>query len=129
MTILVVVYGFIIGAVIASFLGVVSERVPKKESINGRSHCQCGRQLKASENIPLIGWLLNRETKCCQSKLPARYFWSELYLAGLYAFIGFWWSNGSIGIWLAIVYMVAGAAALTWFNWDNGKDGVENGES
>lgn len=70
---------FMMGASIASFLSVVVERVPQGKSIGGRSHCVCGRQLKATENIPIFGWLKSfGKAKCCGSRIPAWYFWAEV---------------------------------------------------
>lgn len=85
---------FMLGASIASFLGVVIERVPKGETILGTSHCACGRELKPYENIPVFGWLSIRGTaKCCGSKLPVWYLFFELGLgllfAGIFAILWF----------------------------------------
>ncbi len=82
--------GFFLGGSIASFLGVVIERVPKHESIMGRSHCACGRQLKWYENVPVLGWLAARgRTKCCNQKIPVWYFISEL-IAGIIGLLIAW---------------------------------------
>lgn len=83
-----IVLGFVLGASLASFGGVLIERIPKKEPITGRSHCSCGRLLKWYENVPVIGWLrIKGKTKCCNTKLPNWYLTFEL-TAGLYgAFI------------------------------------------
>jgi prepilin signal peptidase PulO-like enzyme (type II secretory pathway) len=96
------IYGFFLGAVFASFGCVVSERVPRGESINGRSHCACGRQLTWWENIPLLGYLsCGGVTRCCQVKLPKRYVLAELSLGLWGAFSGivggFFFSQGQMG--------------------------------
>lgn len=79
--IIIVFLAFCFGASIASFLGVVIERVPKKEPITGRSHCACGRQLKWYENVPVIGWLTTGgKAKCCGAKLPVWYLLFEIGL-------------------------------------------------
>lgn len=78
---------FLLGASVGSFLGVVIDRVPRREPITGRSHCACGRQLKASENIPVFGWLrTGGKAKCCGSQIPAWYLWLEIGL-GLLAVV------------------------------------------
>lgn len=75
------------GASIASFMGVVVERQKTGESINGRSHCACGRQLKASENVPVIGWLRTKgKAGCCGAQIPECYFWSEVGMFAAFAF-------------------------------------------
>ena len=85
--VLVVLFAFV-GASIGSFLCVVVERVPKGESIGGRSHCTCGRQLTWWENIPIVSWLaLRGRARCCGAKLPIRYLLFELGMAGLFAVV------------------------------------------
>ena len=83
-------YGLFLGGALASFACVVSERVPAGLPITGRSVCACGRKLHVWENVPALGWLSCRGvTRCCKSKLPARYVVSELALSasvGLLAF-------------------------------------------
>jgi leader peptidase (prepilin peptidase)/N-methyltransferase len=77
---------FMLGASLASFMGVVVERVPKKETILGYSHCACGRPLKWYENVPVFGWLrVGGRTKCCDTKIPAWYFVSELITGLVFA--------------------------------------------
>ena len=75
-----------VGASIGSFLGVVLERVPKGESIGGRSHCVCGRQLTWWENIPIVSWLaLRGRARCCGARVPAWYLAIEVALAAVFA--------------------------------------------
>lgn len=84
--IILILLAFFLGASIASFTGVVIERVPKKESINGRSHCACGRQLKWYENVPVFGYLsIGGVAKCCGAKLPIWYLLFEVALGLVFA--------------------------------------------
>lgn len=70
----------VLGASVASFLGVVFDRVPKGEKISGRSHCVCGRQLTAVELVPIFGWLrVKGKTLCCGVTLPKSYLFSEIF--------------------------------------------------
>ena len=63
-----------VGAALASFLCVVGERVPQRRSIKGRSVCACGHQLKAWENVPVLGWLAaGGRARCCGDRIPTRY--------------------------------------------------------
>lgn len=67
------------GASIASFLGVVAYRTASGANINGRSHCNCGRLLKWYENVPIFGWLrIKGQAKCCGSKISPILFITEL---------------------------------------------------
>ena len=48
------------GLAVGSFLTVVVDRVPKKESIvSPRSRCpHCGAEIRSRDNIPVVSWLL-----------------------------------------------------------------------
>lgn len=67
--------GFILGGVLASFLGVVVYRTPRGIGLGGRSVCACGRQLKVYENIPVVAWVaLKGRTRCCGERIPVYLF-------------------------------------------------------
>ena len=73
-------FGATFGACTGSFLAVAVERVPARESLNGRSRCVCGRQLRWWENVPLLAWpLLGGRARCCGSRIPVWYWLVELY--------------------------------------------------
>lgn len=81
-----IVVGGVFGAIFASFSMVVVERVPRRESLNGRSKCVCGRQLRAWENIPILGWLrTGGRARCCSAVIPARLVVAECAGAGVLA--------------------------------------------
>lgn len=83
--IMAILFGML-GASLSSFTSVVIERTKRGESINGRSHCVCGRQLKWYENIPIIGWLrIGGVTKCCSTKLPVSYLVGEIVMFFVFA--------------------------------------------
>lgn len=78
-----VVYGVLMGAALASYGCVIAERIPRGETLGGRSHCECGRQLRAVELAPVFGWLACRgRARCCGAKIPTGYLIAEL-LAGV----------------------------------------------
>lgn len=113
-TVLLAAYAAVFGAAIASFLGVVGERVPRGESINGRSHCVCGRQLRASENIPVLGWLRARgRAACCGARIPVRYALAEAGLALWFAAVVLVSTDVR---WLAVA-AVAGIAVTLGLSW------------
>ncbi|WP_314061532.1 prepilin peptidase [uncultured Vagococcus sp.] len=69
--IIIYFYIFIIGMCLGSFFMVVGYRVPKKETLSGRSHCDtCQHQLAAWQLIPGISYLMLKG-KChyCSSKI------------------------------------------------------------
>ncbi len=86
---------FIIGLFIGSFLGVVSDRVPKGKSIVlPPSHCDfCGKTLKWYDNIPLLSFiLLSGKCRHCHKSLsflyPAIELITALLFVSTYSFLG-----------------------------------------
>jgi leader peptidase (prepilin peptidase)/N-methyltransferase len=79
------IYVFVVGAVMGSFLNVCIGRWPEGLSVvKPRSRCpKCGHQIKASENIPIVSWLILRG-KCssCRERVSIQYPIVEL-LVGL----------------------------------------------
>ncbi|HEX8946810.1 MAG TPA: prepilin peptidase [Candidatus Paceibacterota bacterium] len=88
LTIVLVVGFFALGAIIASFLGVVAERWGTGESwLAGRSRCDsCGHELGAAELVPVCSWLSSRgRCRACGSHISARSTLAEAVLGGLFA--------------------------------------------
>jgi leader peptidase (prepilin peptidase)/N-methyltransferase len=75
------------GLIFGSFLTVVAHRIPRGESVGGRSRCpHCGAQIAAYDNVPLVSWLLLRgRTRCCGAPISLRYPLTELALGLLFA--------------------------------------------
>ncbi|MFL5584337.1 MAG: prepilin peptidase [Gemmatimonadaceae bacterium] len=88
------IYVFVVGAAIGSFLNVCIGRWPEGLSVvRPRSRCpKCGHQIKASENIPIVSWLLLRG-RCsnCNERISIQYPIVELLVALLWvaAFLQF----------------------------------------
>jgi leader peptidase (prepilin peptidase)/N-methyltransferase len=79
------VFVFLIGASFGSFLNVCISRWPEGLSVvKPRSRCpKCGHQIKASENIPIVGWLMLRgRCSSCGERISIQYPLVEL-LVGL----------------------------------------------
>ncbi len=81
---LLVIWCVWVGTSIGSFLNVVAWRMPRGQSINGRSICpRCGVQLKARDNFPIFAWLaLGGRCRTCRLPISIRYPIVEL-LVGL----------------------------------------------
>jgi leader peptidase (prepilin peptidase) / N-methyltransferase len=83
--ILEAIYVFAIGACVGSFLNVCIGRWPEGLSVvKPRSRCpKCGHQIKATENIPIVSWLVLRG-RCsgCGERISIQYPIVEL-LVGL----------------------------------------------
>lgn len=64
---------FILGTAIGSFLNVLIDRLPREESILGRSHCDhCKRTLQWHDLFPVVSFVILRgECKYCHKKIPS----------------------------------------------------------
>jgi len=86
---LFIVFLFILGACVGSFLNVVVWRLPRGESlVTPPSHCpRCGHQLAWYDNVPVVGWLwLRGRCRYCKSPISARYPVVEAVTGLLFAF-------------------------------------------
>lgn len=78
MSVAMLVLAPLLGAVFASYAGVVAER-GWKESATGRSECVCGRVLTGRDLFPVLSWLsFGGVAPCCGSRIPSRYLFVEL---------------------------------------------------
>ncbi len=78
-----------LGAVLASFIGVVAERAYTGQSWRrGRSRCNsCCRDLAARDLVPVLSWMLYRgRCRTCKARVPALYTLYEIALGFLFAF-------------------------------------------
>lgn len=103
----------VLGGLTASFLCVCVERIPRGLSIGGRSRCACGRQLRWSENVPILGWLrVGGVSRCCAAKIPATYVIAECVLAAA------WGAAGAVAgrspALAVAVAVVSGTAVVAW---------------
>jgi leader peptidase (prepilin peptidase)/N-methyltransferase len=73
----------LVGLVVGSFLGTLVLRPPKgMPVVSGRSMCpRCGHQLKASELIPVVSWLIQRR-RCRACGQPIPVFYPLMEIAG-----------------------------------------------
>jgi leader peptidase (prepilin peptidase) / N-methyltransferase len=108
MTAAVVVFAFLGGLLVGSFLTVVAHRVPRGESIVGpRSRCPaCGVQIAAYDNIPVFSWLLlHGRARCCGAQISPRYPLTELTVGLLFAAVVLvlWDEPGEVALGLLFV--------------------------
>ena len=86
---LLIVYAFVLGAVVGSFLNVVIYRVPRRLSIvKPRSACPtCATPIAWYDNLPIISWLiLGGRCRQCRSPITVRYPMVEAMGGALAAF-------------------------------------------
>ena len=90
-------YFFLVGAVIASFLGLVIDRFPEQSIIFPASHCDfCHTRLRPLDLIPIVSQVVHRfRCRYCNSSYP---FWYALFEFGLgLLFLAFSWEFLTLG--------------------------------
>lgn len=104
MTIWIAILIFLYGMVFTSFFEVVASRLPKHESLNGRSHCDhCHHTLRYRDILPILGYMLNKG-KChfCKKPIPWYHPWVELG-GGLVFLIAYAYYGLSLNFWVSII--------------------------
>ena len=79
-------YFFLVGAIIASFIGLVIDRFPEQSIIFPASHCDsCQTRLRPLDLIPFLSQVFNRfRCRYCKSSYPVWYAFFELSLGLLF---------------------------------------------
>lgn len=103
---------FSLGAAVGSFLNVVIYRVPAGLSVLfPPSRCpHCLRQLKAYDNVPVLGWLwLKGRCRYCKSPISVRYPLVEAATGMLFVgvFSSFDLSLQTLGYWIFLSWLLA----------------------
>ena len=94
-------YFFLVGSILASFLGLVIDRFPEQSIIRPASHCNsCQTRLRPSDLIPILSQVFNRfRCRYCKIRYP---FWYALFEFGL-GLLFLTWSLGWISLGQAIL--------------------------
>ncbi len=92
-----IVWWFVIGLLVGSFLNVAIHRLPLEgESVNRprRSRCpNCRTELTWKDNVPVLSWVVLRgRCRTCSWGIPWRYPFVELLTASLWGFLA--WRSG-----------------------------------
>lgn len=80
------IYFFLVGSILASFLGLVIDRFPEQSIIIPASHCDsCQTRLRPLDLIPIFSQVLNRfRCRYCKARYPVWYALFELGLGLLF---------------------------------------------
>ena len=90
-------YFFLVGSILASFLGLVIDRFPEQSIISPASHCDsCQTRLRPLDLIPILSQVLNRfRCRYCKVRYPVWYALFELGLGLI--FLLYSWELLSLG--------------------------------
>ena len=91
------IYFFLVGSILASFLGLVIDRFPEQSIIQPASHCDsCQTRLRPLDLIPILSQVFNRfRCRYCKAPYPVWYALFELGLGLL--FLSWSWGFLSLG--------------------------------
>ena len=80
------IYFFLVGSILASFLGLVIDRFPEQSIIRPASHCDsCQTPLRPLDLIPILSQVFNRfRCRYCKAPYPVWYALFELGLGLLF---------------------------------------------
>jgi leader peptidase (prepilin peptidase) / N-methyltransferase len=103
---------FGLGAIVASFIGVVAARLNTGQSfLSGRSQCDmCGQTLPALALVPILSFLFQRgRAQCCNTRLPVTAVLTELVLGVLFvtAYMTIGMSFGLAVLFIALALLLA----------------------
>ena len=98
-------YFFLVGSILASFLGLVIDRFPEQSIISPASHCgSCQTRLRPLDLIPILSQVVNRfRCRYCKIRYPGWYALFELGLGLL--FLTWSWGLLSLG---QVILLTAG---------------------
>ena len=91
------IYFFLVGSILASFLGLVIDRFPEQSIIQPASHCDsCQTRLRPLDLIPILSQVFNRfRCRYCKATYPVWYALFELVLGLI--FLLYYWGLLSLG--------------------------------
>lgn len=84
---ILLLFSFFFGLFFGSFLNVLADRLPREETIMGRSYCEhCNHQLSTNDLIPVFSWMFLRgKCRYCNVHISGVYPLSELITAIIFA--------------------------------------------
>ena len=91
------VYFFLVGTILASFLGLVIDRFPEQSIVFPASHCDsCQTRLRPLDLIPIVSQVIGRfRCRYCKVRYPFWYVFFELCFGLL--FLAFSWEFLTLG--------------------------------
>lgn len=112
---MILLYIFVLGLSIGSFLNVVIDRLPNNKSILGRSHCDyCKKTLEPASLIPVVSYFLQGgKCKNCSKRLLVQYPIVEIVTGVLFVFT--WTQFINLGVETTILYLTVVSIFIAMF--------------
>lgn len=94
------VYAFVVGTIVASFLGVVVIRGFSYSGLLGRSRCDnCNHDLDWVDLLPILGWLFRRgKCKYCKKDISIRNPLGEIFLGLCFLLFAHFILSSTLGV-------------------------------
>lgn len=107
MEVINIILFFLVGAILSSFYGVASTRIPEGKSIiKPRSHCSsCNHELSWKDLIPIFSFLiLKGKCRYCQKSLPIYEPILELSM-GIFFALAYYYYGFSYNLWISLLIL------------------------
>ena len=108
------IYSFVVGACFGSFLNVCISRWPEGLSVvKPRSRCpNCGHQIGAMENIPIVSWLaLRGKCRGCGNRISFQYPLVEILVGfiwlGSFLVFGLTFTAARVAVFVTVLFGIA----------------------
>lgn len=121
-----IVFAFVFGSCLGSFLNVCIWRIPLGESVVVvPSHCpKCNHKIRWFDNVPVIGYLaLGGKCRDCKSRISPRYIIMELLVGVLFTLqaAALWYCDKKVAGLAAITIMLSVAVPCAFIDVEHRK--------
>ena len=118
---MLIVFAFIFGSCLGSFLNVCIWRIPLGESVVVvPSHCpKCNHKIRWFDNVPVIGFLaLGGKCRDCKAPISPRYIIMELLVGALFTIqaLNIWLNKAEIHWLIAVIIMLSVAVPCAFID-------------
>ena len=123
---ILIVFSFIFGSCLGSFLNVCIWRIPLGESVVVvPSHCpKCNHKIRWFDNVPVIGYLaLGGKCRDCKAPISPRYIIMEVLVGVLFTVqvVNIWYNKAEVYWLIAVIIMLSVAVPCAFIDIEHRK--------
>ena len=123
---ILIVFSFIFGSCLGSFLNVCIWRIPLGESVViVPSHCpKCNHKIRWFDNVPVIGFLaLGGKCRDCKAPISPRYIIMELLVGALFTLqaVNIWYNGVEVHALIAVIILLSVAVPCAFIDVEHRK--------